>query len=309
MMPDESQGFQKQGTPGEEASQVSLVPDIMIVSGDGKGESTGGNILELENLGQNKARSNEIKQSGLSESQASVEVGVAKTAQAPEPLRANSLLNGTGVNPQVTDNEAPVDSSSDRLQSDSIILSQTNSCSDSDYSSTKSSPGYTCTSFSTDLCDEELHELDGSLCEKTNPEPYLDASQSNKNTQNIPDNIRSDSKTDLAVETKAENTSSGSSPASPDGSLNVYQTRNSIDVRWDEENRDEDQQSTRSRRTVKEGMCCCYQTFHRAFLRCVEETPAMLSGLVLSLAFSVAIIVLISTIRLVRHDRVCVSVC
>ncbi|XP_077598441.1 adenylate cyclase type 4 [Stigmatopora nigra] len=40
---------------------------------------------------------------------------------------------------------------------------------------------------------------------------------------------------------------------------------------------------------------CCFRSVHRGSLRCVEETPAMLAGLVLSLAFCVAIVVLIPT--------------
>ncbi|XP_051256714.1 adenylate cyclase type 4 [Dicentrarchus labrax] len=309
-MPDESQGFQEKGRPGEEESQVSLVPDIMAVSGDGKGKNTGGNILELDDFSRTtdgvkqsaQSSDGDILHSGDYKPQVSVEVGVAKTAKAPEPLKANSLLKGTGVTLQATDHDAPVNSSSDRPQTDSNGTSpQANGCSDSDYSSTKSSPGYANTTFSTDLGDEELPELDRSSFEKTNTispvnlsEPNLDASD--KNTKSSSDNDRDNFET---AET----------------SVKIYQTRDSIDMRWDEEDRDEDRRSTQSRRTVKEGMCCCYQAFHRAFLQCVEETPAMLSGLVLSLAFCVVIIVLIPTTRenIIDHvgalSVVCVVLC
>uniref|UniRef100_A0A3Q3XQB1 adenylate cyclase n=1 Tax=Mola mola TaxID=94237 RepID=A0A3Q3XQB1_MOLML len=94
----------------------------------------------------------------------------------------------------------------------------------------------------------------------------------------------------MNVTPKAENSSCKGSSDLPDGSSKVHQTRDSINVRWDKDDEDEDGRSSHSRRSVKEGMCCCYQAFHRAFLRCVEETPAMLSGLVLSLAFCVSII-------------------
>ncbi|XP_073330521.1 adenylate cyclase type 4-like [Pagrus major] len=305
-MPDESQGFQEKGRPGDEASQVSSVPDIMVVSSDGKSKFTGGSNLELEDFGQSAQRSDvNILQSGLGESQAPVEVGVAKIAQAPEPLKANSLLKGTGVTLQATDHDAPVNSPSDRLQTDN----STNGCSDSDYSSSKSSPGYACNSFSTDICDEELSELDRSSLEKTNPissvnfsEPSLD-----KNTKNSSDADKDISQTDLTVEPKVEN--------SFNDSFKVCQTRDSIDFMWDEMDRDEDRRSTQSRRTLKEEMCCCYQRIHRAFLQCVEETPAMLSGLVLSLAFCVAIIVLIPTtgrnidIHVGALSVVCVVLC
>ncbi|XP_035530834.1 adenylate cyclase type 2-like [Morone saxatilis] len=307
-MPDESQGFQEKGRPGEEASQVSLVPDIMAVSGDGKGKMSRGNILELDDFSHTtdgvKAQSSDgdVLHSGDGKPQVSVEVGVAKTAQAPEPLKASSLLKGTGVTLQATDHAAPVNSSSDRPQTDSGTSPQADGGSDSDYSSTKSS----------------LPELDRSSFEKTNSispvnlsEPNLDASD--KNTKSSSANDRDISETDFKE--KAENSLSGNSPPFPDVSAQIYQTRDSIDMRWDEEDRDEDRRSTQSRRTVKEGVFCCYQKFHRAFLQCVEETPAMLSGLLLSLAFCVAIIVLIPTTRENIDDHVgalsvvCVVLC
>ena len=299
-MPDESQGFQEKGKPGDEASQVSAVPDIMVVSSDGKSKITRGNNLELDDFGQSAQRGDvNILQSGLGESQAPVEVGVAKIAQAPEPLMANSLLKGTGVTLQATDHDVPVSSPSDKLKTDN----STNGCSDSDYSSAKSSPGYACTSFSTDLCEDEVSQLDGGSLEKSNPIPPVNFSEHtlDNNTKNSPDANKDISKIDLTIEPKAEN--------SIDDSLKVYQTRDSIDFKWDEMDGDEDRRSTQSKRTLKEDMCCCYQTIHRAFLHCVEETPAMVSGLVLSLAFCVVIIILIPTTR-VRHGQcVCVSVC
>lgn len=270
---------------------MSSVPDVTV-----EGRITGGDVVELDDFSQTP--DGDVSKPGLCESQVSVEVGVAKTTQAPEPLKANSLLRGTGVTPQATDHDAPVGSSSDRLQ--------TNGCSDSDYGSAKSSPGYVCTSFGPDLCDGELSEFDGSSIENTDANPPV-SSQSNKNSELNPVDDGGDSKTDLTVK-RAEDSLCGSSPASPDASPSVRQTRDSFDVRWDEEeeDRDEDRRSTRSRRSVKEGMCCCYQALHRAFLQCVEETPAMLSGLLLSLAFCVAIIVLIPTTERVRRGE---SVC
>ncbi|XP_031160113.1 adenylate cyclase type 4-like [Sander lucioperca] len=301
-MPDELQGFQEKGRPGEEAPQASLVPNVVVVSSDRAGKIPGGNILELDDFSQTKdgvkqstqssdinilqgndgklnaSNPTAVSQSGLGDSQVFVEVGVAKTAQATKPLEANSWMKGTGVTPQATDHDAPVNSSSDRLQTDSTS-SQTNGCS----------------------------VLDGKPFEKTKPnspvnfsEPSLDTS--NKNTKNSPDDERGDSKTDFTVKPKAENSLGGSSPALPEVSFKVAQTRESIDVRWDDQYGDEDgreeRQSNRSRQSVKEGVCCCYQAFHRAFLQCVEETPAMLTGLVLSLAFCVVLIVLIATTRM-----------
>lgn len=68
----------------------------------------------------------------------------------------------------------------------------------------------------------------------------------------------------------------------------------SVDVRWSEDG-DDDGRSLRSRRSIAEGVCCCYRVFRRGCLRCVEETPAVVTALVLSLAFCVAIIVLVTS--------------
>lgn len=260
---------------------MSFVPDSVVVS----------NIVELDDFSRTKdgvkrsAQSGDINilqpndssksRKGLSESQVSVEVGVAKTEQAPEHLEANPLLKGTSVTPQASDRDAQVTSSPDHKR-----------------------------------------QTDNDVCEKTNPftvvdfsEPSLDSST--KDTKKSLDDDRGQSKIDLPLDAKAENSPGGSSPALPDVAFKVAQTRDSIDVRWDDrdETRDGDRRSTRSRHSVKEGVCCCYQAFNRAFLQCVEETPAMVSGLVLSLAFCVAIIVLIPATGRVRHaESVCVCV-
>ena len=56
-------------------------------------------------------------------------------------------------------------------------------------------------------------------------------------------------------------------------------------------------------------LCCCYRAVSRGFLRCLEETPAMLPGLLLTLLFTVTIIILIPTTGRVRWgERVCVCV-
>ncbi|TMS02156.1 Adenylate cyclase type 2 [Larimichthys crocea] len=222
----------------------------MVVSGD---EITD---VELDDFSPKKAQ-----QSGHGEAQVSqVEVGVAKTSQAPEPLTIDSLMKGTGVTQQAMDRDPPVDS---------------------DYSSTKSSTA------------EESPELDRSGFKRTNSIPPVDFSEpsleASSSSRNGPDDDRGVHET--SSEPKEENSFCSSLDTFYDGS----QTRDSIDVRWDDGNRGEDGRSNRSRRTVKEGMCCCCQAFHRACLQCVEETPAMLSGLVLSLAFCVALIVLIPT--------------
>ncbi|CAJ1085887.1 adenylate cyclase type 2-like [Xyrichtys novacula] len=268
-MPDQSQVLQDKGEPGTPA-----VPDIRVISSEGEGKLTGGDTLELcdliqstDGVKQQPAQSEDDLKPGLDESQVSVEVGVAKTAQAPEPLRASSFLKGEPVTPR-----------EDKQQTD-------NSAGDSDYSSTKSSPGYTNSGF---ISDEELSELDKTSMEKKNHIPPLNLSELKLDSTNSPDDYKDESKTDWTDGPNGGNSLGYVSPG-------VYQPRDSISSRWDEEDEDEDRQSIRSRRSVKEGVCCCYQVFHRACLQCVEETPAMLSGLVLSLAFCVALIVLIPT--------------
>lgn len=246
-MPDESR------QAGEEGPQVCSVPDITVVSVEGRDEGTGGELLELEDLSQTTNDGTRMGSDDKSQSPVSVELGVVRTTTAPQPLQVNSLMKG-----------APMEEGD--LVKTSGLRPETG-CSDSDYSSIKSSPGYTCTSFSDDV----FHDLDKSSFEKSSPVSPLNFTQ-------------------------ADDRDAPEATVQEAGSPTFSQPRVSMDSSWDDhEDGDEDGQSTRSRRTVKEGMCCCYQAFHRACLQCVEETPAMVSGLVLSLAFCVAIIVLIPT--------------
>ncbi|XP_077399485.1 adenylate cyclase type 2 [Vanacampus margaritifer] len=140
---------------------------------------------------------------------------------------------------------------------------------DSDYSSTRSSPGYASTSFSGDLS-----ELSGtSFLKKTNPvSPVSEQTVKSKKSKKG---------------AKSRHTSK-SSKKNGSSSKDAVSTGSSAD-------HEEGRGSTRSRRSAAEGVSCCCRSVHRGCLQCVEETPAMLSGLVLSLAFCVAIIVLIPT--------------
>ncbi|XP_040037275.2 adenylate cyclase type 2 [Gasterosteus aculeatus] len=250
-MEDKSQGFLGTGRTGEDAPQVSFSPESAAVS----------NIVELDDFGRTEdglkqpARSSGVNiflggggseswkdggsdsgDRGLGESRVQVEVGVARTERAPEPLGADPGWEGTGVTPQ--------------------------------------GDGKT------------RRTADGGV-------PGRSSDPSVQNAKDSPDDDRGDRKA------KAGSPPGGGPPAWPDVAFRGAQARDSIDVRWDHEyeDGDEDRQSNRSRQSVKEGVSCCYQMFHRAFLQCVEETPAMLSGLVLSLAFCVAIIVVTSTTR------------
>ncbi|XP_054609450.1 adenylate cyclase type 4-like isoform X2 [Dunckerocampus dactyliophorus] len=263
--------------------ETSEVPDTLI-STDYKAQT--GDVLELNAIrdtasteGRNDTTADSAaglpgSQSGPSENQVSAEVDVAKTAHLPELLVVDSLLGGPPVLSQHTNDDAQVSLSSERLQADSAS-SQTNEYSDSDYGSIQSSPGYASTSFS----GKDLSELSSSSFENTNsvssinPFEYM-SMKSKKSTKNRLSSGRGDSKSKKKPVPTQENDS-------------VSDRGNTGD--------EEEQQSKQPRHIVTERVCCCYRSMHRGCLQCVEETPAMLSGLVLSLAFCVAIIVLIPT--------------
>ncbi|KAM6949517.1 adenylate cyclase type 4 [Aplochiton taeniatus] len=67
-------------------------------------------------------------------------------------------------------------------------------------------------------------------------------------------------------------------------------------------------------RGLAQGLCCCYRAVHRGFLQCVEETPAMLSGLLLTMALCFVVMVVIGANRNVwvhvgALSVVCVVLC
>lgn len=252
-----------------------------VVSAD----ETDGNLLELDDFSQNEStQSVDSKdlQSGLCRSPVSIEVHVVQAPHVPEPLRGERVADMT---PPAGD---LVEGSSDSSQTDSGTLQ----C-DSDYSSMKFSPKF---------CEERLSELDRSSLEKTTAVSPVNfsASYSKVSHKNNPHKGSGISETDLN-KAKLKTDNSAREVTSARG-RRILRTRDSVDVRSDKEDREPDRRSNHSRRTVREGMCCCYQTVHRGCLQCVEETPAMLPGLVLSLAFCVTIIVLIPTTGRVRHE-------
>lgn len=286
-MPDKSQSFQDRFETEEEAPQVSLVPNVVVVSGNEKGD---GNALELDCFKQPSHASdmNILKRNpsstslpggsqsgGLGVSQISVQVGEVKTTHAPEPLKTVFLMKASEATPQKTENDSTV--TCNKLQHDS--------CTDSDYSSTMSIPRY---------CDGEPLELKS--FEKTSSISTINLSGSSSDKPNNVSKISlDDNRYSSPSNIRSTRNSLGSS------GFKVVEPRDSVDVRSSVGKGDDDRRSTRSRRSVKEGMCCCYQTTSRAFLQCVEETPAMLSGLLLSLVFCVVMIVIIPATRRVRH--------
>lgn len=276
-MPDESQSFQDRFRTEGEAPQLSLVPNIVAISGNERDES---DTLELNDLKQTAHSSDTSilkredistslpgeSQSGLGASQVSVQVGEVKTAHVPEPSKTVFFTKGGQMTPQKTNNETPVTLSSNKLQHDST---------DSGYNSTMSISGH---------YSQETLELNGKFLAKT-----CSISNSNlyESSFDKPNNISKNSLDDGV----------GSA------ALRADQTRDSVDIGSSagSKDKDDDGHSMRSRRSVKEGMCCCYRTTSRAFLQCVEETPAMLTGLLLSLIFCVVIIVLVPATGRVRQ--------
>lgn len=284
-MPGKSRGTEEKGNHGQESSQVSLVPEITVITSDEKSKIPGGNILELEDLKPNtqvftQGGDLEVSQTGLS----NLDFPSSLSNEAPLALQATDSNASTSL------------SNSDQPEAEisSSCGSGHNSGSDS--------------SSHTDLCNQKLSQLDRCSLEKTNNVSSLNFSQPNLNACES-EKVQNNADEDIgvsAIDCTVGGEERGSSPPA-DFHHQAHQTRDSIDVRWDKG--EEDQRSMISRRTVREGMCCCYQTFHRAFLQCVEETPAMLSGLVLSLAFCISIIVLIPTTGRVRPVCLCVRVC
>lgn len=188
-------------------------------------------------------------------------------------LRRSPISIEVHVVQTTSDPADPVSGSSESLQ--------TERC-DSDYSSMKSIPGY----------EETLSELDRSSLEKTTSVSPLNFSASYSKSEDPAREGSDFTKADLKAKPKANNSARGPALRTHGG--------------WDGE---ADRRSNQSRRTVKEGVCCCYQTVHRGCLQCVEETPAMLPGLVLSLAFCVTIIVLIPTTGRVRYPLTPPTLC
>lgn len=273
-MPSESKGIEEKEDNGHESAPVPLAPEITVIGSNERSKIPRGNTMELEERNRNTQGSDvDVSQTGRRDPEFPPSSGAALALQTANGDASTNLSDQPGV-----------ENSCCRRTGHS---SDSGSCSCSD------------------LCNQRLSQLDRSTFEKTNnvsslnfSTPNLDVSGSEK-VQNAVDGDNEVSAAGCTLDGEEQ----GSSPSTDF----AHQARDSIDVRWD--NEEEDQRSMVSRRTVREGMCCCYQTFHRAFLQCVEETPAMVSGLVLSLAFCISIIVLIPTTGRVRPVRLCARVC
>uniref|UniRef100_A0A9J7YIL2 Adenylate cyclase type 4 n=1 Tax=Cyprinus carpio carpio TaxID=630221 RepID=A0A9J7YIL2_CYPCA len=76
-----------------------------------------------------------------------------------------------------------------------------------------------------------------------------------------------------------------------------------------------DDEPSEPRRTSGRGACSCYRAVNMAFLRCLEETPLLVSGVVLAILFCVTIIIIIPStgrslsVHVAAFAVVCVVVC
>ncbi|XP_028330530.1 adenylate cyclase type 2 isoform X2 [Gouania willdenowi] len=263
----------------EAKSPVPPMPDIMVTSSTEEDKIATFDILEMDDF-------NDIRKSEKS-NPPSVEVGVTKTVKGPKPERPKMLgwtffnrkkketldqpssqeveLSGKEVEPSVKAEEP----SGKAVEPSSKALDPLGAC-DSDYGSSSSSLGVF--SSTIDITKEELAKTS------------LDDDD---------EGVTNSSKPRLSeISTTSHDFSS--------------KARDDINVQWDDdENEDEDNRSTHSRRSARENVSCCYRAVNRCFLRCVEETPAMLWGLVLSMVFCVVIIIVIpSTRRFTLQDMV-----
>ncbi|XP_056156844.1 adenylate cyclase type 4-like [Lampris incognitus] len=233
------------------------------------------------------------------------EVGVAKTALAPEPLTSHSAFRVSHVSPSTAD-EATVNPSSDWLTTQSATSAERMGAKDSEYNSTKSYHNYACTSFSADTCDDDCFKLGTSPLEKVNSDslsiiPKLSGEPCGELIN--PTTADSDSGDFAKSQAQRLKSSHGSSETGHSHArISLIQTGGSCRVTREGErgaldlgHGDKDVPSVKSRRSVSESVCCCYRTVQRGFLQCVEETPAMLTGLLLAMGFCITIIILIPT--------------
>lgn len=63
-----------------------------------------------------------------------------------------------------------------------------------------------------------------------------------------------------------------------------------------------DDEPVESRRRSGRGVCSCFRKVNMAFLRCLEETPLLVSGVVLAILFCVTIIIIIPSTGRVRAE-------
>ncbi|KAJ8007647.1 hypothetical protein DPEC_G00096340 [Dallia pectoralis] len=254
-------------------------------------------------------------QSGLCESPVYIEVGMAKAYLALEPVSAQSPLRvyQKVMTPMKTGNRGT------QVKRDTV--NQTNFNSNSCCDNTK--PSMEILQTSTKVNNKDSSDMKGKGF-SADTVPHEDGSSE---CAVSPDdqNVNKDSTSDTFM--LQENTSNNNSDLAKDFPTNPS---TSTDAPTDHSDPEGDSKSVDSpdldkgvlglfrrpsQKKVAQGICCCYRAVYKAFLRCLEETPFMLSGLLLAMGFCIAIIVLIPAtgLNIITHvgalSVVCVVLC
>ncbi|KAL0970044.1 hypothetical protein UPYG_G00236390 [Umbra pygmaea] len=226
-----------------------------------------------------------------------IEMGVAKVDLAPELIKAQEVLANMSTDINGTELK--------RDTVNGINKSSTNSCYDNSNPSTKTlesiarvnDEGLMSTDFST--ADPKPFQNTSSECilSPNNGEFNKDVTDNDIRLKPSPNNNTFYQATTLYSH-NLDNTTTPSVPSNNSSEMPVpiNQPVPEVDSTWDDIlNLPEDGggDAMRSRKSVAEGMCCCYRFVNKAFLRCLEETPAMFPSLLLTVGFCVAIIILI----------------
>ncbi|XP_041738662.2 adenylate cyclase type 4 [Coregonus clupeaformis] len=258
-------------------------------------------------------------QSEHSEFRVYIEVGVAKVELAPEPLKAQSSFQGS---PEVPSTVSTGNHGTD-IKTDTLMNDNTISSTDFDNNSAKmttdtydhlddsvkvndeDSLDKKSTDFLPDSTEFKMKAPKDVTCTASpdNTDFTEDAFKLKTNPHNHnPDLAMMDSTTTLCRRnhdnhTTAEIPSDDTSTSRSETSVPLNQSAPAPDITWDDtpnlREGGEGDGRLPSKRSVAEGVCCCYRAVHKAFIRCLEETPAMLPGLLLAMGFCVAIIILI----------------
>eukprot|EP00063_Salmo_salar_P087881 XP_014062716.1 PREDICTED: adenylate cyclase type 4-like [Salmo salar] len=230
-------------------------------------------------------------QSAHSEPRVYIEVGVAKVELASEPLKAQSSFQESPEFPST----ASTGNHGTDIKTDTLMNDSTKSSNDSDNDSAKTTTDTydnlddSCKVNGEDSSDKKStdafklktnpHNHNSDLAMMDSPTTLCRLNHDNYTTPDIPSDDTSTSRSETSVP--------------------LNQLAPAPDITWDDtpnvREGGEDDSRPPSQRNVAEGVCCCYRAVHKAFIRCLEETPAMLPGLLLAMGFCVAIIILIPT--------------
>lgn len=236
-----------------------------------------------------------------------VEVGVVKTELVPEPLKTRTSFQESRVTPPTVDSTGNL--LSDRTAVTTLPVASINL--ESSFDSTKPGPD---TNLEEDMDNKktdplnEGSELELAACGISTNIRYNPGNELREIRSDIPDDTtrsKTDPKDDLTIQSPDTVLNSGDTTPSDlpcNGTTETYatltQSGGGPEVRWGEGDQPErsmedEPPSGPSQPSLCERVCCCYRVFHRGFLQCVEETPAMLPGLLLAIGFCIAIIILI----------------